>query len=293
MDWGRVRFFGSEVWRSFTRNVMMQLTAIGTVAVTIVLLGGFLFARETLSTIGNEAVQKIEISAFFADSVSDRDGQAILRRISADPRVKSVTYVPRDEGLREMRKRLNNEVDTSLLTTNPLPNAVRVRVLDPKDAGAVAASLKKIPGVANVVYGQDVVQKLLVLSGVLARIGLVIVGVLVFTAAIIISNTIRLTVFARRREIAIMQLVGASGTYVRMPFVCEGMIAGILGAAVAVGLLAIAKFELLPKIGAQLPFVPLHAAPTNDLMLAAQLLGVGAVVGFVASWLSVSRYLRA
>ncbi len=293
MDWGRVRFFASEVWRSFTRNVMMQLTAIGTVAVTIVLLGGFLFARDTLANIGNDAVQKIEISAFFADSVSDRDAAGIIHRISADPRVKNVTYVPRDEGLREMRKRLSNEVDTSLLTTNPLPNAVRVKVVDPKDASSVARALKKMPGVANVVYGQDVVQKLLVLSGVLARIGLVIVGVLVFTAAIIISNTIRLTVFARRREIAIMQLVGASGTYVRMPFVCEGMIAGVLGAAVAVGLLAIAKLELLPKIGAQLPFVPLHAAPTNDLMLALQLLGVGAVVGFVASWLSVSRYLRA
>jgi cell division transport system permease protein len=192
-----------------------------------------------------------------------------------------------------MRQRLQNQVDTSLLTTNPLPNAARVKVVDPKNVRAVAETIKKMSGVANVVYGQDVVQKLLVISGVLARIGLVIVGVLVFTAAIIISNTIRLTVFARRREIAIMQLVGASGTYVRMPFVCEGMIAGILGAAVAVGLLAIAKFELLPKIGAQLPFVPLHAAPTNDLMLAAQLLGVGAVVGFVASWLSVSRYLRA
>jgi cell division transport system permease protein len=258
-----------------------------------VLLGGFLFARETLASIGNDAVQKIEISVFFADNVSDRDGQALVHRISADPRVKAVTYVPRDEGLREMRQRLQNQVDTSLLTTNPLPNAARVKVIDPKNVRVVAEAIKKLPGVANVVYGQDVVQKLLVISGVLARIGLVIVGVLVFTAAIIISNTIRLTVFARRREIAIMQLVGASGTYVRMPFVCEGMIAGVLGAAVAVGLLALAKLELLPKIGAQLPFVPLHAAPTNDLMLALQLLGVGAVVGFVASWLSVSRYLRA
>jgi len=293
MDWGRVRFFGSEVWRSFTRNAMMQLTAILTVAVTIVLLGGFLFARETLASIGNDAVQKIEISVFFADNVSDRDGQALVHRMSADPRVKAISYVPRDEGLREMRQRLQNQVDTSLLTTNPLPNAARVKVVDPKNVRVVAEAIKKLPGVANVVYGQDVVQKLLVISSVLARIGLVIVGVLVFTAAIIISNTIRLTVFARRREIAIMQLVGASGTYVRMPFVCEGMIAGILGAAVAIGLLALAKLELLPKIGAQLPFVPLHAAPTNDLTLALQLLGVGAVVGFVASWLSVSRYLRA
>ena len=192
-----------------------------------------------------------------------------------------------------MRQRLKGQVDTSLLTSNPLPNSLRVRAIDGTRVKPIAAFIGKMPGVATVAYGQDAVTKLLQISSVLGRIGLVIVGVLVFTAAIIISNTIRLTVFARRREIAIMQLVGASGMYVRMPFVCEGMISGILGALVAVGLLAISKLELLPKIGSELPFVPLHAAASNDLLLAAELLGVGAVVGFIASWLSVSRYLRA
>jgi len=151
----------------------------------------------------------------------------------------------------------------------------------------------KLPGVAKVTYGQDAVDKLLRISAVLGRIGLAIVAVLVFTAAIIISNTIRLTVFARRREIAIMQLVGASGTYVRMPFVCEGMIAGLLGALVAVGLLTLAKLELLPRLGAELPFVPMRVDGGNDMTLALELLVVGAGVGFVASWLAVNRYLRA
>jgi cell division transport system permease protein len=174
-----------------------------------------------------------------------------------------------------------------------LPDALRVRAADVKNVRAIAASIAKLPGVAKVTYGQDAVDKLLRISAVLGRIGLAIVVVLVFTAAIIISNTIRLTVFARRREIAIMQLVGASGTYVRMPFVCEGMIAGLLGALVAVVLLGIAKLELLPKLGAELPFVPLHAAANTDVTLALELLAVGAGVGFVASWLSVNRYLRA
>ena len=293
MDYGRLHFFASEVWRSFTRNVLMQITAIGTVAVTIVLLGSFLFARQALTSIGEDAVRKIQVSVYFADNVTPAQAQDLAHQISADPRVKSVLYVSREQGLREMRARLKGWVDTSLLPTNPLPNALRVRAVDGRNVSAIAATIKKMPGVATVAFGKDAVTKLLRISAVLGRIGLVIVGVLVFTAAIIISNTIRLTVFARRREIAIMQLVGASNTYVRMPFVCEGMLSGLLGALVAVILLAVAKLELLPKLGAELPFVPVQTAGSNDLLLALQLLGVGAAVGFVASWLSVSRYLRA
>lgn len=293
MDGGRIAFFASEVWRSFTRNVLMQITAIGTVAVTIVLLGSFLFARQTLSALGEDQVSKILVSVFLKDGVSADDAHKLAKTIGADPRVRSVAYVSREQGLREMSQRLKGQMDTSLLTSNPLPISLRVRAVDGTKVKAIATTIQKMPGVAVVSYGQDAVTKLLQISAVLGRIGLVIVGVLVFTAAIIISNTIRLTVFARRREIAIMQLVGASSTYVRMPFVCEGIISGLLGALLAVVLLAIAKLELLPKIGAELPFVPLRVAHANDLMLALQLLAVGAVVGCVASWLSVSRYLRA
>jgi cell division transport system permease protein len=134
--------------------------------------------------------------------------------------------------------------------------------------------------------------KLLTISDVFGRIGEGIVALLIFTAAIIISNTIRLTVFARRREIAIMQLVGASSFYIRMPFICEGFVAGVLGAALALVFLAVARFQLLPKLFIAIPFLPMHAATINGFTFAFELLGVGAAVGIVASWLSVGRYLR-
>jgi cell division transport system permease protein len=99
-----------------------------------------------------------------------------------------------------------------------------------------------------------------------------------------------LTVFARRREIAIMQLVGATNMYIRMPFIAEGVMAGVFGAIVAIGVLALAQFQLVPKIAATLAFVPFR---TDTATLAGELLAVGAAVGFVASWFSVGRYLRA
>jgi cell division transport system permease protein len=290
VDWGRVRFFLGEVYTNFTRNAAMQLTAIGTVAVTIVMLGAFLYVRDTVTTFGQGILKQIEIAVYLNDDVDDAQAQAIARKLASDNRIVSARYVPRKQGLREMRDRLGSDFDTSLLTANPLPNAFRVQVRDPDAVPAVAASIKKIPGVAKADYAADTVTKLLKAAAVLGRAGLVMIGLLVLTAAIIIANTIRLTVFARRREIAIMQLVGATATYIRMPFIAEGVLAGVLGALVAVLVLGVAEFQFIPKLAAALQFVPFHV---NDLQLAGELVLVGAVVGLLASWLSVGRYLRA
>jgi cell division transport system permease protein len=290
VDWGKVQFFLGEVYANFTRNAAMQLTAIGTVAVTIVMLGTFLYVRETLSSFGQGILKQIEIAVYLDDSVNDDQAKSLAATLAADPRIAAARYVPRAEGLREMRQRLGTDFDTSLLTANPLPNAFRVQLRNADDVPAVAAAIAKMPGVAKVDFAADTVTKLLRAADVVGRVGLGMIGLLVLTAAIIIANTIRLTVFARRREIAIMQLVGATGTYIRMPFIAEGIIAGLAGAVVAIAVLAIGETQLVPKIAATLQFIPFHV---NDLQLAGELLLVGAAVGFLASWFSVGRYLRA
>lgn len=290
MDWGKVQFFLGEVYANFTRNAAMQLTAIGTVAVTIVMLGTFLYVRETLSSFGQGILKQIEIAVYLDDAVNDDQAKSLAATLAADPRVAAARYVPRAEGLREMRQRLGTDFDTSLLTANPLPNAFRVQLRNADDVPAVAATIAKMPGVAKVDFAADTVTKLLRAADVVGRVGLGMIALLVLTAAIIIANTIRLTVFARRREIAIMQLVGATGTYIRMPFIAEGIIAGVAGAVVAIAVLAIGETQLVPKIAATLQFIPFHV---NELQLAGELLLVGAAVGFLASWFSVGRYLRA
>ena len=290
MDWGRVQFFLGEVFANFTRNAAMQFTAIGTVAVTIVMLGSFLYVRETLATFGQGILKQIEIAVYLDDNATDAQAKTLATTLAADDRVTSARYVPRAEGLQEMRTRLGRDFDTSLLTANPLPNAFRVAVRNVDDVPDVAAAIGKLPNVAKVDYAADTVTKLLKAADVLGRIGIAMIALLVLTAAIIIANTIRLTVFARRREIAIMQLVGATNMYIRMPFIAEGIIAGVVGAAVAIGVLAIAQMQIVPKIASTLQFVPFHV---NELQLAGELLLVGAAVGLISSWFSVGRYLRA
>jgi cell division transport system permease protein len=136
------------------------------------------------------------------------------------------------------------------------------------------------------------VQRLLQLGALLRRISIAVIVVFFAVAGIIIANTIRLTVFARRREIAIMQLVGATNTYIRLPFICEGLLDGLIGALVAVALLAVARAALWPRLLEALPWAQLTVVPVDGRVLTAELLGVGAAIGVLASWVSVGRHLR-
>jgi cell division transport system permease protein len=292
LDWGKVKFFLGEVLRNFTRNAGMQLTAIGTVAITIVLLGAFLFVRAALAGFGHQLLDQIEISVYLKPDATAAQIASIQHLIESDPRVQSVDYVSKKAGLAELRERTRGEIDTSLLTENPLPDKLRVRVHQPETVPAVAAGVRRIDGVDNVVYGEKIVEQLLQLGAVLRRVGIVVIGVFLAVAGIIISNTIRLTVFARRREIAIMQLVGATNTYIRMPFICEGLIDGVIGAAIAVLILSVARVTLWPRLLEALPFVQLPPAAFHPATLVGELFLVGAAIGAVASWISVGRHLR-
>lgn len=292
MDWGKIKFFLGEVFRNFTRNAGMQATAIGTVAVTIVLLGAFLYARASVTHLANDAMSQITISVYTASDATKSQEDALRTAFAEDERILSTEFVPKAQGLKELRARMKGQIDTSILTENPLPDKFRVKVRDPQEVPAVAASIKKLPGVESVDYGQDVVQRLLQLVAVARRAGIALIALFVLVAGIIISNTIRLTVFARRREISIMQLVGATNMYIRMPFICEGLIDGALGAGLALGVLALGRAALVPKLALALPWLQLNAAHIDLSSLVLQLFAVGAAVGVLASWIAVGRYLR-
>jgi cell division transport system permease protein len=292
LDWGRVKFFLGEVARSFTRNALMQITAIGTVAATVTLLGAFLFVRATLADLGNGMLQQIEISVYLKPNVSPHQLNALRAEFKADPRIRSATFVPKAEGLKELRERTRGTVDISLLTENPLPDKFRLHVRLPQLVPTVAADVRRLDGVADVEYGQNVVQRLLRLGEVLRRVGMAMIGVFLVVGGIIISNTTRLAVYARRREISIMQLVGATNTYIRMPFICEGLIVGITGALAAICVLTIAHATIWPRIVEALPFIQFNVAAVDVPSLVLEMLLVGGIVGAFAAWVSVGRHLQ-
>lgn len=292
MDSGKVKFFLGEVLRNFTRNTGMQFTAIGTVAITIVLLGSFLFVHAALGRVGSRLLDEIEISAYMRADATPAQTDALAHFLARDPRIATVAYVPKRQGLAELRERTRGMIDTALLTENPLPDKFRIRVHRPQDVEAVAATVRRLTGVENVVYGQQIVQRLLVLGAVMRQVGVAVIVIFVAVAGVIISNTIRLTVFARRREIGIMQLVGATNTYIRLPFICEGLLDGIAGSAIAIAVLTLARRTLWPRLLEALPWASLPTVPVDARMLGIELLIAGAAIGLLASWISVGRHLR-
>jgi cell division transport system permease protein len=292
LDWGRVKFFLGEVARSFSRNTLMQITAIGTVAATVTLLGAFLFIRAELADLGNGMLAQIEISAYLKQNITAKGLAALRADFKADPRIASAQYVPKAEGLKELRERLRGQIDTSLLTSNPLPDKFRIRVRSPQLVPVVAGDLRRLNGIVHVVYGQELVARLLQLGEVLRRIGLGLIAVFLLVGAIIIANTTRLAVYARRREITIMQLVGATDLYVRLPFIVEGLVVGFTGAVAAVAILWAVHAAVWPKIVAALPFVQFHASAVDAPAMILQMLMIGSSIGAVAAWVSVGRHLQ-
>lgn len=292
MDWGKARFFWGEVAQNFTRNMTMALTAIGTVAISVVVLGIFLFARSSFNIVMSAVVNKVDISVYLRNEATAADIDAMMRKLRADPRIDGVRFVSKQEALEQLRRELRGQVNLNLINTNPLPNAFVVHTVDPTDVPVVAESLQTRPSVAMVNYGSRTTQKLLQMRQVLSTIGAGIIVLLLFATALIIYNTIRLTVYARQREINIMQLVGATNWTIRWPFVFEGVLTGLIGALIGLGVLWPAYRAFAPKLALNLPFLPLDLAAVPIGRLALELVLIGAVIGMVGSWLSVSRYLR-
>ncbi|HZV78455.1 MAG TPA: permease-like cell division protein FtsX [Candidatus Binatus sp.] len=292
MDWGKTHFFWAEVAQNFTRNATMALTAIGTVAISIIVLGVFLFARTSFNLVLDNVVNKVDIAVYLKDEASASDIDTMMRKLRADKRVDSVRFVSKQEALDTLRKRLAGQVNLGLINVNPLPNSFVVHTGDPTEVPALASDLQTNPNVAFVNYGSKVTDKLLVIRRVLGSIGLGVIILLLVATALIIYNTIRLTVFARQREITIMQLVGATNWTIRWPFVFEGLLTGLTGALVGLLVLWPAYQTLAPKLSLNLPFLPLNLADVSVSRIALELVLVGALVGMLASWLSVSRYLR-
>jgi cell division transport system permease protein len=292
LDWGKTRFFWAEVAQNFTRNMAMALTAIGTVAISIIVLGVFLFMRTSFDLVMRSIVTKVDIAVYLKDDTSPADIDTMMRVLRADPRVDGVRFVSKQEALATLRNRLHGQVNLDLINTNPLPNSFVVHTVDPQDVAAVAADLQAKPTVAFVNYGSRVTEKLLKMRQVVGTIGLGVIVLLLFATALIIYNTIRLTVFARQREINIMQLVGATNWTIRWPFVFEGVLTGLIGALVGLAFLWPAYHAIAPKLALDLPFLPLNLAAVPIGHLAVELLLVGGLVGMLASWFSVTRYLQ-
>jgi cell division transport system permease protein len=299
---GFIRFITFSVTRGLRglrRNSLMTLAATATMFLMLLLLAGFFLLQAGLTAAVSYVEQKVEIVADLRDQAGAENAlvvhaAAIAAEVSAQPAVQAVTFVSKDAALAQFRDRLlaRGEPDlTSFVDRNPLPASLEIKLVDPRQYAPVVEELRNDSGVVErVVEVQQYVDRLSTVTGVLRTGGVAILVLVGFVVLFIIVNTIRLAVVARREEIEIMRLVGASDAFIRWPFIFEGAFVGLLGAAFALATIALISGPVGSFMAEFFLVLPLQLGSLGrDVAIVVS--GVGLGLGVLGSWLSVRSYL--
>lgn len=287
-------YFIQEVFHSLRRNNWMTFASIGTVAVSLFVLGVFLILVLNMNRLAGMLESQVQISVYLEDHLTDREKRQIGYDIESLQGIDSVTYVDRETAKERLKERLGDQkyLLDALSEDNPLPDAFEVTVTTPAVVESAAGAIAAMQGVEEAKYGQDVVEHLFDITRLMRIFGFVLMGLLGGATLFIISNTIRLTVFARRKEIAIMKYVGATDWFIRWPFLLEGIVLGCIGGLIAAVALRSFYAAMAAKIYSTLAFFPLMPQyPFMNYVTLAILLA-GIVIGVIGSVISLKRFLR-
>jgi cell division transport system permease protein len=295
----RFGFFLREALRTLSRNAAPSLAAMLTVLLTALVLGVFIPIVQATTGTANEVRSRVVVDVFIQDRATDPEVEALRQAIVATPNVKSVEFISKEDALARERKR--NPEAYELLGANPLPDSFRITPEDPDGVNAIVQRLApkdergrpqpQLGAIDEVRNREEDTNKILSATGLVKALTAGLAALLVFASIALVANTIRLSVFARRREVEVMRLVGATNWFIRWPFVIEGVIVGFLGGVLAVLLLTIAKETLIDPLSDR--FALLAAPETIDFPLLVALLLVACVsVSALGSGLTLRRFLR-
>lgn len=298
----RLRFIASEVGIGLRRNLTLTIAVIVTVAISLALLGVGLLANSQVRVMKDYWYDKIEVSVFLCGSLSESPSCAsgpitpeqrdqIQADLKALPVVKTVYYESQAQAFARFQERFKGSAIAANVTQDQLPESFRVKLKDPKQFAVVQSAFAGRPGVDSVQDQRAVLEKFFSLLGVL-RDGALAIGLIsVLTAALLISNTLRIAAFNRRRETGVMRLVGASSFSIQLPFLLEGVIASIIGWAISTGLLAALKSLVDSRVAPLLTFTKFFGW-SAVWRASALLLLTGFVVSSLASLVTLRKYLR-
>jgi len=301
----RLGFFLSEAFGSMRRNWVMAMAAVITVFISTAILGAVLVTRDNLNQGATSLKNRVLIEVFIKDGATDEQKATLEQRIQSIPEIKSYQYISKDEALRRFRKRFGERIVQNL-PINPLPASYEIQVKDANQVDGVARQFFDDPAVDNdpgthngVKYARETVRKML---GTINLVGIgmwIATGVFALAAVLLISTTVRLSIFARRREVEIMRLVGATNWFIRWPFVLEGFITGLIGAVVAAGFVWLCNWALANWLeSSDIDFLQIRVfsmwwqSGSWPAGLMPTLAVLGAVLGALGSMVALRRYLK-
>ena len=287
-------YFIQETLRSLRRNNWMSFASVGTVAVSLFVLGVFLLLVLNMNRLASSLESQVQISVYLADGLSESARKDIASDIEALQGIEEIRYVPKEEAKERLAKRLGDQkyLLDALGEKNPLPDSLEVVLKSPALVETAAAAITRMDGVEQAKYGQDVIEHLFAITRLIRIFGLALMVLLAGATLFIISNTIRLTVFARRKEVAIMKYVGATDWFIRWPFLLEGMVLGFVGGVLAAIALQSFYAAMAAKIYETLAFFPLLPQYPYMYYVSAAILLSGMGIGALGSTISLKRFLK-
>lgn len=287
-------YFIREVFMSLRRNNWMSLASIGTVAVSLFIFGMFLMLVLNMNKMAESLESQVQINVYLETSVDREQARDIESDLKELEGVQAVTFVTKDEAMEKFKERLGDQKTLleALDETNPLPDSFEVMITQPDLVKNAAATIEKWDGVESAKYGQDVMEHLFDITRLIRIFGFTLMLVLAFATLFIISNTIRLTVFARRKEIAIMKYVGATDWFIRWPFVLEGMVLGLFGSIISAIALRLVYTGIAEKIYSTLAFFPLIPEEPFLSYITIVVILSGMAIGSVGSAVSIKKFLK-
>jgi cell division transport system permease protein len=288
-----VAFSLRRAWKSFWRNGLMSLAATATMILMLLLLSGVVILLNGLDMTLKYVSQEVQVVAYLKDSSATTDVNRLETTLAAMPQVTNVKYVSKEQALKDFQARQPDAASlVDSLNSNPLPASLEINLRAPDDYLDVASYLRSQDPVSSVQDIKATVDQMVTVINVLRTGGiatLVVVGLIVL---FIIVNSIRMAVVARADEIEIMRLVGASDAFIRWPFIFEGAIVGLIGAAVTIGLLLLVRDSLVGFMSSFFSVFPGDASALVGQNLVLLVLGTGVGIGVLGSSISVRSYLR-
>ena len=287
------RFF-AEAFQSIRRNWGMSIASVATVALTLFVCGVFALIVLNINNLAGEIESTVEIQAFLEEEATVEQEAQAEQDILAISGVEAVTFVPKEEALETMAKRMGETYQSLLdsLGENPLPDSYMVQVKTADDVVPTAELLEGIATVSEVKYGEGTVEKMFYVLNWVRYFGIGIIAFLVIFSVFIVAFNIKLTVASRKWEIVIMRYVGASNWYIRWPFCIAGMVLGLIGAIIACALLYGGYAAVLSYMGGSFVFFSLIRPDLSFLYMYGAILVIGLLLGAIGSLLSLNVYLK-
>ncbi|WP_282927518.1 permease-like cell division protein FtsX [Megamonas funiformis] len=287
-------YFIKEVYTSFKRNIWMTLASIFTVVLSLFILGFFSIVILNLNKMADTLESQVQISVYLKDDLSQEEIDETKETLSKIEGLQDIKFTTREEAMENFKERLGDQqfLLDALDDTNPLPDSFSLTVTSPQQVKTIADTVVALNSVESASYSQDIINHLFNLTHLIRLIGVALIILLTGAAIFIISNTIRLTVFARRKEIAIMKYVGATDWFIRWPFLLEGICLGFIGGGLATIFLYIVYNQVTQEIYEAMAFFPLIPQHPFIDYISLAILVAGIIIGALGSTISLKRFLK-